>query len=164
MGFQQGLSGLNASSKALDAVGNNIANSGTAGFKAANARFADVFASSLGGGGGSQVGIGTSLSSVYQQFTQGNITTTNNPLDMAINGQGFFRLSNNGAVTYTRNGQFQLDKDGFIINAAGYQLTGYAADPTTGSVIPGNLVQAELKARAASQRACGVQTTESLRT
>ncbi|HNH36086.1 MAG TPA: flagellar hook-basal body complex protein [Rhodocyclaceae bacterium] len=140
MGFQQGLSGLNASSKALDAVGNNIANSGTAGFKAASARFADVFASSLGGGGGSQVGIGTSLSSVYQQFTQGNITTTNNPLDMAINGQGFFRLSNNGAVTYTRNGQFQLDKDGFIINAAGYQLTGYAADPTTGSVIPGNLV------------------------
>ncbi len=139
MSFQQGLSGLNAASAALNTVGNNIANSGTAGFKTASVRFADVFASSLGGGG-NQVGIGTSLSSVFQEFNQGNVTTTNNPLDMAINGQGFFRMSNNGAVTYSRNGQFQLDKNGFIVNSTGYQLTGYAADPATGSIIPGSLV------------------------
>ena len=126
MSFQQGLSGLNASSKALDSVGNNIANSGTIGFKSASTAFADVFASSLGGG--SQVGIGTSVAGINQQFTQGNITVTNNPLDLALNGSGFFRLSNNGSITWTRNGQFNLDKDGFIVSGAGYRLTGYLAN------------------------------------
>jgi flagellar hook protein FlgE len=126
MGFQQGLSGLNASSKALDSVGNNIANSGTIGFKSATTGFADVFAASLGGG--SQIGIGTSVAGINQQFTQGNVTVTNNPLDLAINGQGFYRLSNNGSVTWTRNGQFNVDKDGYIVNASGYRLTGYLAN------------------------------------
>lgn len=128
MGFQQGLSGLNASAKALDVVGNNIANSGTVGFKGARGEFADVFAASLSGGGGSQVGVGTGLSNVTQQFTQGNITTSSNGLDLAINGGGFFRISNNGAITYTRNGQFQVDKSGFVVNAGGLRLQGYAAD------------------------------------
>lgn len=128
MGFQQGLSGLNASSKALDAVGNNIANSGTVGFKGARGEFADVFAASLAGAGASQVGVGVTLANVAQQFTQGNITTTNNSLDVAINGGGFFRMSNNGAISYTRNGQFQLDKNGYVVNAGGYRLTGYPAD------------------------------------
>lgn len=126
MGFQQGLSGLNASSKALDSVGNNIANSGTIGFKAATTTFADVFAATMGSG--NQIGIGTSVASINQQFTQGNITVTNNPLDLAINGQGFFRLSNNGAISWTRNGQFNLDKDGYIVNQSGYRLTGYLAN------------------------------------
>ena len=76
MSFQQGLSGLNASSKALDVVGNNVANSSTVGFKSSNGHFADVYAASLTGGGSSQVGIGTSLSAVFQQFTQGNVTAT----------------------------------------------------------------------------------------
>lgn len=127
MSFQQGLSGLNASAKALDAVGNNIANAGTIGFKSANAAFADVFAAALGGGS-NQIGIGTSVAGISQYFTQGNITVTNSPLDLAINGQGFFRLNNNGAVTWTRNGQFNLDKDGFIVNNSGYRLTGYLAN------------------------------------
>ena len=135
MSFQQGLSGLNGASKALDAISNNVANSGTVGFKSAQAQFADVFAASLAGGGGSQVGIGTSINQVAQQFTQGNITVTNNPLDVAINGQGFFRMSNNGTITYTRNGQFLVDKNGYIVNAAGYRLTGYAAD-SAGTIIP----------------------------
>lgn len=126
MSFQQGLSGLNASSKALDSVGNNIANSGTVGFKSATTAFADVFAASLGSG--SQIGIGTSIASINQQFTQGNITVTNNSLDLAINGSGFYRLSNNGAVSWTRNGQFNVDKDGYIVNASGYRLTGYLAN------------------------------------
>jgi flagellar hook protein FlgE len=120
------LSGLNASSKALDSVGNNIANSGTVGFKSATTAFADVFAASLGGG--SQVGIGTTVAGINQQFTQGNVTVTNNPLDLAINGSGFYRLDNNGAITWTRNGQFNVDKDGFIVNASGYRLTGYLAN------------------------------------
>ena len=125
MSFEQGLSGLNAASKNLEVIGNNVANAGTVGFKSAQAEFADVYASSLSGSGSSQVGIGTKVSQVAQQFTQGNITATNNPLDLAINGGGFFRLSHNGTVSYSRNGQFQLDKSGFIVNANGLRLTGY---------------------------------------
>lgn len=128
MSFQQGLSGLNAASKNLDVIGNNVANSGTVGFKQSQAQFADVYASSLNGSGSSQVGIGTKVSQVAQQFTQGNITSSNNPLDIAINGNGFFRLSNNGTVSYSRNGQFQLDKSGYIVNATGARLTGYTAN------------------------------------
>lgn len=133
MSFQQGLSGLNASSKALDSVGNNIANSGTVGFKSATTAFADVFAATLGSG--SQVGIGTTVAGINQQFTQGNITVTNNALDLAINGSGFYRLSNNGAITWTRNGQLNVDKDGYIVNANGYRLTGYLAN-TSNVIVP----------------------------
>ena len=134
MGFQTGLSGLNASSKNLDVIGNNVANSSTVGFKTSQAQFADVFAASLAGAGASQVGIGTKLATVAQQFTQGNISVSNNPLDVAINGRGFFRLSNNGAVTFTRNGQFQLDKNGFIVSSAGLHLTGYQVDAAGGVI------------------------------
>lgn len=140
MAFQQGLSGLNAASRSLDVIGNNIANSNTVGFKQAQAQFADVFANSLGGGGTNSVGIGTKVATVAQLFTQGNITATNNPLDLAINGQGFFRLSNNGAITYSRNGQFQLNRSGEIVNAQGNNLTGYLADAngvlSTGAAVP----------------------------
>ena len=127
MSFQQGLSGLNASARALDVIGNNIANSSTVGFKASDAHFADMYAASMAGGSALQVGIGTNLSTVAQQFTQGNITTTNNPLDIAINGNGFFRMSNNGTISYTRNGQFHLNKNGFFENDQGLHLTGYPA-------------------------------------
>lgn len=135
MSFQQGLSGLNSSAKALDAIGNNVSNSSTVGFKSSGAQFADVFAASLTGGGAGQVGIGTTINSVKQTFTQGNISVTNNPLDVAINGGGFFRMSDNGAISYTRNGQFLIDKDGYVVNAAGYRLTGYAAT-ATGVIVP----------------------------
>lgn len=123
MGFQQGLSGLNAAAKNLDVIGNNVANASTVGFKGAQAQFADVYASSLGGG--NQAGIGTRVATIAQQFTQGNITTTNNSLDMAVSGNGFFRLSNNGTISYSRNGQFQMDKSGYIVTPQGYRLTGF---------------------------------------
>ena len=90
MGFEQGLSGLNAASKSLDVIGNNVANSSTVGFKESQAQFADVYASSMAGSSGGQAGIGVRVATVAQQFTQGNITTTNNSLDMAISGSGFF--------------------------------------------------------------------------
>jgi flagellar hook protein FlgE len=128
MSFQQGLSGLNAASKSLEVIGNNVSNSSTVGFKASQAQFADVYATSLSGGGASQVGIGTKLSKVQQQFSQGNITASNNALDIAINGAGFFRMDTNGTVTYARNGQFELDKAGYIVNATGANLTGYSAN------------------------------------
>lgn len=127
MAFQQGLSGLGVSSKALDVTSHNIANASTVGYKGANAHFGDVYAAALNGGGASQIGIGVALAGVQQQFNQGNITTTNNPLDVSINGAGFFRVDKAGATTYTRNGQFHLDKSGFIVNDQGMKLTGYVA-------------------------------------
>jgi flagellar hook protein FlgE len=148
MGFQQGLSGLNAAAKNLDVIGNNVANSGTVGFKQSQAQFADVYASSLTGAGGSSIGIGTKLATVAQQFTQGNITATNNPLDIAINGGGFFRMDNNGEITYQRNGQFPLDRLGFIVNASGAKLPGYTANAagvlSTGAPAPISINTADI--------------------
>jgi flagellar hook protein FlgE len=125
MSFQQGLSGLNGAAKALDVIGNNIANSSTVGFKGSSTEFADVYARSLNGAGATQAGIGVSVAAVAQQFTQGNIETTANPLDIAINGAGFFRTEIGGAVQYTRNGQFSLDKNGFVVTPQGANVTGY---------------------------------------
>lgn len=135
MSFQQGLSGLNAAAKGLDAVSNNVSNAATVGFKGASAQFADVFAASIAGGGAGQVGIGVNLSQVKQSFTQGNISVTNNPLDVAINGGGFFRMSDNGAISFARNGQFLVDKDGYVVNSAGAHLTGYVAN-AAGVIVP----------------------------
>src|SRR4051794_15256522 len=125
MSFQQGLSGLNGAAKALDVIGNNIANSSTVGFKGSTTEFADVYARSLNGAGGNTAGIGTSVAGIAQQFTQGDIETTSNPLDIAINGGGFFRISTGGLTEYTRNGQFSLDKSGFLVTPQGANLTGY---------------------------------------
>lgn len=135
MAFQQGLSGLNASSRALDVTSNNIANASTVGFKGAATHFSDVYAASLSGSGASQVGIGTSAAAIVQQYTQGNITTTSNSMDVAINGSGFYRLTQDGAVTYSRNGQFHVDAKGFIVNDSQDNLTGYMAD-ASGKITP----------------------------
>jgi flagellar hook protein FlgE len=128
MGFQSGLSGLNASAKNIDVIGNNVANANTVGFKSSRAVFADVFASSLAGAGASNVGIGTKVATVQQEFTQGNVTVSNNPLDVAINGRGFFRFDNAGTVAYSRNGQMHLDANGYIVNSSNMKLTGYTID------------------------------------
>ena len=155
MSFQQGLSGLNAASKSLDSIGNNIANSSTVGYKASEVQFADVYASSLTGSGGAQIGIGTKVGRVAQQFTQGNVTASNNPLDIAINGGGFFRMSDNGVITYGRNGQFQLDKSGFVVNASGSRLTGYGTNAqgalSTGAPTDINISTADLPPRTTVQ-------------
>jgi flagellar hook protein FlgE len=138
MGFQQGLSGLNAAAKNLDVIGNNVANSGTVGFKQSFAQFSDMYAASLSGSGALQIGIGTKVSNVVQQFTQGNVTNTTNPMDTAISGPGFFRMVDaGGAITYSRNGQFQLDKNGFLVNNQGNQVTGYM--PVNGVIVQAQL-------------------------
>ncbi|MBS0447585.1 MAG: flagellar hook protein FlgE [Proteobacteria bacterium] len=137
MSFQQALSGLNASSQNLDVIGNNVANAQTVGTKASRAEFSDVYANALTQGGGSAVGIGVQVQAVTQQFTQGGITATGNPSDLAINGNGFFEvLGTNGTVNYTRNGQFQISKDGNIVTSAGAKLMGYPAD-NNGTIQPG---------------------------
>jgi flagellar hook protein FlgE len=135
MGFQTGLSGLNAASQTLEVIGNNVANSNTVGFKESRALFADVYAASLNGGGANSVGIGVKVAGVQQEFTQGNITVTNNPLDLAVNGKGFFRVSDNGAIFYTRNGQFHLDNAGNVVTADNLQVTGYGVN-AAGAIVP----------------------------
>jgi flagellar hook protein FlgE len=128
MGYQQGLSGLSGASNDLDVIGNNIANANTVGFKQGQAQFADMYANSVATAVNNQIGIGSQMSEVQQQFGQGTITTTSQALDVAINGNGFFQMSSNGANVYSRNGVFNLAADGTIVNAAGQTLMGYAAN------------------------------------
>jgi flagellar hook protein FlgE len=127
MSFSQGVSGLAVSAANLDVIGNNIANSGTIGFKSAAATFQDIYA-------GSRVGLGASVAGVVQNFTQGVTQTSSRPLDVAIlSGDGFFRMTSaSGEVMYSRNGQFTKDKDGYIVNASGLRLTGYGANASGG--------------------------------
>jgi flagellar hook protein FlgE len=137
MSFQQGLSGLNATSKNLQVIGNNIANANTYGTKVSRAEFSDVYANALNGAGANSVGIGTSVTTVAQQFTQGTIKITDNPMDLAINGAGFFQVAGlDSATSYTRNGQFKVDREGYIVNNGGLRLMGYATDGL-GGVLPG---------------------------
>lgn len=158
MSFTQGLSGLNASAKNLEVIGNNVANASTVGFKGSQAQFGDVFAAALSGAGAAQIGIGAKLQAVAQQFTQGNISTTNNTLDMAINGAGFFSLDNGHGIGYSRNGQFQLDKNGLIVSSSGHKLLGYQIDPTTGKPAAGQPTALTLPTTVASAGATGAST------
>ncbi|MCX8114492.1 MAG: flagellar hook protein FlgE [Burkholderiaceae bacterium] len=154
MSFQQGLSGLNIAAKNLDAIGNNVANASTVGYKAARAEFADVFANSLAAGAGVQIGIGAQVAAVRQQFSQGNIVTTSNPMDVAINGAGFYRLSTNGTISYSRNGQFSLDRDGYIVTNSGARLTGYPADPN-GQIVASTPIDLQVSLANIAPRATG---------
>ena len=132
MGFQQGLSGLNASSKNLDVIGHNIANANTTGFKASRAEFAAMVATAIGATGGSNSGIGVEVEAVAQQFTQGNLTVTGNSLDVAINGDGFFTLKQpDNSYAYTRAGNFKLDTAGNLVTNSGGKVMGYPPGKTT---------------------------------
>ncbi|WP_425915776.1 flagellar hook protein FlgE [Pseudomonas sp. GWSMS-1] len=148
MGFNIGLSGLRAATSDLNVTGNNIANAGTAGFKQSRAEFADVYAASVLGSGANPQGSGVLLASVSQLFNQGNINTTQNALDLAINGAGFFQTSNNGEINYTRAGYFGTDRDGFMVNNFGYKLQGYAVDANNNLQ---NGVVTDLQIQSASQ-------------
>jgi len=125
MAFRIAVSGLRAATADLDVTGNNIANANTTGFKASRAEFADVYAASGLGTSGDAIGHGVQLSQVAQQFTQGNVSFTDNSLDLAINGEGFFVLEDSDGLSYTRAGAFGLDKDGYVVNATGQRLLGY---------------------------------------
>jgi len=144
MAFQQGLSGLNATSKALEIIGNNIANASTFGAKASRAEFSDMYAAALNGAGANSIGIGVRLAAVAQQFTQGNISVTENAMDLAINGAGFFQVSDGvNPPMFSRNGQFKVDREGFIVNNQGLQLMGHPADDS-GTIRPGAAVALQL--------------------
>ncbi|MET0381997.1 MAG: flagellar hook protein FlgE [Burkholderiaceae bacterium] len=146
MSFQQGLSGLSAASKNLEVIGNNVANSNTYGEKSSRAEFADMYAAAMIGSAGNNIdaGIGVQVATVAQQFTQGNITPTGNPLDLAINGNGFFQTQDNSSqVQYTRNGQFKVSATGTIVNDQGNKLLGYAAD-AQGNIVAGAALPLQL--------------------
>lgn len=140
MAFQQGLSGLSSSSQALDVISHNVANANTTGFKASQTVFADVYSSTLGADPYKQVGSGSRVAAIRQNFSQGSITKTGNSLDMAINGDGFFMVKRpvlgDNQTFYTRAGEFQLDKDGYVITATGYQLLGYPGTAGAGDAVP----------------------------
>lgn len=125
MSFAIALSGLNAAAADLGVTANNIANVNTTGFKESRAEFAEVFAVGTQSVGSSAIGSGVRLSAVAQQFDQGNIDFTQNALDLAIGGEGFFVLSENGALSYTRAGAFGVDNDGYVVNAQGQRLQAY---------------------------------------
>ncbi len=158
--FDTGISGLHAASSHLDVIGNNIANSSTVGFKNSRANFGDIY--SFGGynsGGSTTVGGGVMLTQVQQMFTNGTITNTNNTLDLAISGNGFFILNDQGSTVYTRAGQFGLDNQNYITNATGQYLTGYLADATgkiTGATGKIQVNQANLSPQASTTVTAGL--------
>lgn len=128
MPFRTALSGLTAASADLRVIGNNVSNASTTGFKKSRAEFSDIYPASNLGAGSNAIGAGVRIASITQQFSQGNINFTDNILDLATNGQGFFRLSDSGTILYSRAGAFQADSAGFLVNNSGYRLTGYQAD------------------------------------
>ena len=153
MPFRTALSGLNASSAELRVIGNNVANASTTGFKQSRAEFADIFATSNLGVTANAIGTGVRVASVAQQFTQGNIGFTDNNLDLAISGQGFFILNDNGVNAYSRSGAFGVDRNGYIVNSQQQQLTVFQADPNgniTGAMGPLQLDSSDIAPQATS--------------
>ncbi|WP_435636012.1 flagellar hook protein FlgE [Pseudomonas solani] len=128
MSFNIGLSGIRAASSDLNITGNNIANAGTVGFKQSRGEFQDLYSASVLGSGSKTIGSGVLLGNVAQLYNQGTIDYTENALDLAVNGNGFFITSNNGAISYTRAGYFGTDKNGNIVDNNGYRLQGYSVD------------------------------------
>jgi flagellar hook protein FlgE len=137
MSFQTGLSGLRAATADLNTTGNNIANAGTTGFKQSRTEFGDVYAASLSSSGSRVIGSGVTLLAVAQSFNQGTISLTRRPLDVAINGGGFFVLDDGGSRVYSRAGVFGIDKDGFLVSNTGANVVGYTAD-ASGNIDLGN--------------------------
>jgi flagellar hook protein FlgE len=128
MPFDIALSGIRAASNDLSVTGNNIANASTTGFKRSRAEFGDLYATSVLGAGNNPVGSGVRLQDVAQQFTQGSIAFTENEMDMAVNGNGFFVVQSGGEQFYTRSGTFGVDREGYIVTNTSARLQGFSAD------------------------------------
>jgi flagellar hook protein FlgE len=138
MSFSTGLSGLRAANQDLSTTGNNIANASTTGFKKSRTEFGDVYANSILGTSSRSSGNGVLVSQISQQFQQGNISITNNSLDLAVNGSGFFILNDQGKSEYTRAGNFSLDNLGYVVSSSSARLQGFAAN-STGNILSGAL-------------------------
>ena len=131
--FGTALSGLSAAQANLNTTANNIANANTVGFKESSVNFGDIYQSSLYGTNGTQSGTGVTVTRLAQDFSQGTIASSNSSLDMALNnGAGFFTMSNNGSLSYTRAGSFTTDNSGYVVNGTGERLQVFAALPNGG--------------------------------
>lgn len=159
MAFRTALSGLSAATADLNVISNNIANSSTTGFKSSRTEFNDIYAATNTGSSAVAIGSGVRLSAVAQQFGQGNIGFTQSNLDLAINGQGFFRLNDKGVTVYTRAGTFGVDRTGAVVNPSGQKLTAFQADSTgtiTGALGDLQLSTADIAPAATSSVAIGL--------
>ncbi|MFT6329856.1 MAG: flagellar hook protein FlgE [Bermanella sp.] len=161
MSFNIALSGVSASQKDLDTTANNIANVNTVGFKESRAEFGDVYAASLLASGKTKVGDGALTQEVAQQFSQGSLSFTNNSLDLAITGNGFFATIpeiTSRDFSFTRAGQFKLDSNNFVVNSAGDNLLGFPVnnDGTSASVALSTTVPVRIPDSSGSPQ----QTTE----
>jgi flagellar hook protein FlgE len=124
--FNIGVSGLSATGQGMSVISDNIANAGTFGFKSSRAEFQDVLATSLKGiDGGDQMGAGTKMSHVKPIFTQGDVARTESVTDLAINGDGFFRVEASFGPGYSRDGSLHFDKEGNLVNADGNKVQGF---------------------------------------
>ena len=144
MSFYTALTGLNGAQSDISATSNNIANVGTTGFKRSRAEFGDIFATSPLQNSSSSIGSGTILKGIKQQFTQGNISSSLNALDLAISGQGFFALKpslTSAQTVYTRNGSLNVNNDRYVVDSAGQYLLVYPVNED-GSVTAKDLISA----------------------
>jgi flagellar hook protein FlgE len=133
-----GTSGLRALGHGMSVIGDNVSNLNTTAFKGARITFSDIMAQSINTAAGSgQLGRGAAIQALFQQFTQGAFESTGNPTDMAIAGAGFFMVKNpktTGGVYYTRDGQFMVDKDGYLVNPQGLRVQGWKIDEITNDI------------------------------
>jgi flagellar hook-basal body protein len=145
MSFYTSLTGLNAATAELGIVSNNIANVGTTGFKKSRAEFGDIFATSPLQNASSSIGQGVLLKGVSQEFSQGNVAFSQNSLDMAIQGQGFFTLKPNltsNQTVFTRNGSFRVNNDRYVVDSSGQFVQVFPVNDD-GSVIATGLTSAK---------------------
>ena len=160
MSFNIGLSGLYAANKQLDVTGNNIANAATTGFKSSRAEFADIYSANKLGTGSKTIGSGVNLAAVSQNFGQGSVNNTGNLLDMGIQGSGFFVLSDNGSLSYTRAGTFKSDSNGYVTSSDGTaRLQGYGVD-ANGNIINGVLTDLRIDTSNLAPKPTGSVTSE----
>jgi flagellar hook protein FlgE len=153
MSFRIALSGLAAAQATLDVTANNVANANTTGFKQSRAEFTDVYATAFGSIGSLDTGAGVRLAAVNSEFTQGNIEFTGNALDLAVNGEGFFTLSDQGSSVYSRAGAFSVDRDGYVVNVTGQRLQAFPAlDPQGNNFSTASLGDLQLNTSDAAPR------------
>jgi len=160
MPFRTAISGMRAAMTDLNVIGNNVANASTAGFKRSRAEFADVYAASNIGVSGNAAGAGVNTARVAQQFSQGTVNFTDNSLDLAINGNGFFVLEDtDGGQVFSRSGAFGLDRDGFVVNAQSQKLVVFQADATgaiSGATGPMQISTADIPPQATAAIEVGI--------
>lgn len=156
MSLSTELSGVQAAQTSIDTIGNNLANVNTTGFKNSVAAFADLYGSAVQ----TTPGQGVYTAGLAQSFTEGTVSQTGNPLDVAINGNGFFQLQSDTGVVYSRDGSFQLDRNGHLVNSAGNQLMGFAPSPTSGSGASGPVQPIQVSSASLAPSATGKLTLD----